>query len=256
MPPWAAPRMNCPLPRIASAPMRPLTAMNLLSLRATWTMGLGPSAPQFPENVVGPAAGAFLSALAWSAAALRRAPACSTLIGTSPAVRVLMNCWSSKRSRASVSSLSSGICVPGASVGVSPLPGGDGACATPGPTPATAKTRDTSNAHKARNPRFPMVTTPQCFAPKTTMAVAPAIFVLQILWQRPEQKVKFSRESPAAVQNESSERLHSFLVATAAWAGFAHRINAPERLTDGNYEGCLGRGLATCKYGKSEPIYL
>ena len=88
------------------------------------------------------------------------------------------------------------------------------------------------------------------------MAVPSAIFVLQVLWQRPEQKVKFSGESPAAVQNESSARLHSFLVATAAWAGFAHRINAPERLTDGNYEGCLGLGVATCKYGKSDLVYL
>src|SRR2546425_7836789 len=70
------------------------------------------------------------------------------------------------------------------------------------------------------------------------------------------RKSSFRGESTAAVQNESSERLHSFPVATAAWAGFAHRTNAPERLTDGNYEGCLGLGVATCKYGKSELLYL
>src|SRR5438067_11585790 len=88
MPPCAAPRMNVPSFRMASAPMRPLCAANALSLRWTWTMGLGPSALQAPLNghgcpMVGTqsAGGGFLRSLAWSAAALRRATAWSTLSG-------------------------------------------------------------------------------------------------------------------------------------------------------------------------------
>ena len=84
--------------------MRPLSAVLAPLLRWFWTIGFGPSALQLPANVVGPAAGAFFSPLAWSAAALRSAVAWSTERGTSPAVRVLMNCWSSNRRRASSSS--------------------------------------------------------------------------------------------------------------------------------------------------------
>ena len=44
--------MKRPFGSIASAPMRPLTAANLLSLRCTWTTGFGPRLLQFPEKVV------------------------------------------------------------------------------------------------------------------------------------------------------------------------------------------------------------
>src|SRR3954468_10243288 len=50
-PPWAAPRMNRPLWRIASAPTRPLTAASEPSLRWTWMIGLGPIPAQADLNV-------------------------------------------------------------------------------------------------------------------------------------------------------------------------------------------------------------
>src|SRR2546430_14244356 len=85
MPPCAAPRMNVPSLRIASAPMRPLCAANALSLRWTWTIGFGPRGDQLPEKVVGPEGGGVFSTLAWSAAALRRGTARSAASGAPPA---------------------------------------------------------------------------------------------------------------------------------------------------------------------------
>ena len=54
IPPWAAPRMNRPFWRIASAPTRPLTAASEPSLRWIWMIGLGPMPAQADLNVTVP----------------------------------------------------------------------------------------------------------------------------------------------------------------------------------------------------------
>ena len=79
MPPWAAPKMNWPFFRIASAPMRPLTGTRALSLRAICWIGLGPMAFQVPAKVAAPVGVAAFKTCAFSAAVLRSAPAFSRL---------------------------------------------------------------------------------------------------------------------------------------------------------------------------------
>ncbi len=96
MPPWAAPRIIWPFLRIASAPTRPLSAVKLLSLRATWTIGVGPR-PVHVLLKVAPA-GAFATPLAASAAAARSLPMFSIVSGLSPAVLAATYAWSSCKS--------------------------------------------------------------------------------------------------------------------------------------------------------------
>ena len=90
IPPWAAPRMNLPFLRIASAPMRPLTSASAPSLRWIWMMGLGPIGFHAPANEAVAAAWPLSPLRIWFAlpAAVERAEAAvSTFNGSSPAVR-------------------------------------------------------------------------------------------------------------------------------------------------------------------------
>ena len=146
MPPWAAPRMNCPLLlRIASAPIRPLIAPNACppGLRSPWTIGLGPIPLQFETKVAGPEVGVpfFLSWSAALAAAARALPASCSFSGLSPAVRRVMNAMSRCWRISSVASSKVGIRAPGRRIGSSPVLGGVGPCALAGTMRMLERTR-------------------------------------------------------------------------------------------------------------------
>src|ERR1700704_4895036 len=120
-------------------------------------MGAGPMEVQALLKVIGPpdALGVLLIASAALAAFDRSAPACSALSFVSPAVRRVMNAWSSASNRASVSSSSSGYGVPGIITGASPI--GDGTTvAMPGPTPAAKIATHKIDALIQRSTPFPI----------------------------------------------------------------------------------------------------
>src|SRR5438309_9196661 len=120
-------------------------------------MGFGPIPVQGPVKMDGLGGGAFLRSFAACAAAERSVPACSTVSGLSPAVRLLTYWLSSARSLASFSSSSwlSSDCAPGTIDGVSPPPP-LGLCPHAGPLAAPTIATVTINALSARKPRLPI----------------------------------------------------------------------------------------------------
>ena len=83
MPPWAAPRIRVPSLRMTSAPIRPDTASNVLLVRPTWTIGLGPWLVQVPPRAAPRTA--LLAMVAALALAFDRSwAAWSSVMGLSP----------------------------------------------------------------------------------------------------------------------------------------------------------------------------